>query len=254
MSTATVSGTPERPSVTAPLGAEALKGLSARLDKPLPVGNEGAGTVVAAGSSSAAQELARQNRGDRWRRHVRAVSGGRCLRVSCLARGDDGEGWGVVLRQSVDGSRNAGNHAPRRSFSPGAHGRGVEPRPDARQALQQGRGAACQHRPQARPRGAAEVARRGSCLQLGIAVLLDRSRRGSQSDVRDACVRCHRWGHARESDPQWHGGSGERERSGVLTLWVERSQAGVHLRRTRHESDDAHQELTAWRGVLAGGC
>jgi NADPH:quinone reductase len=57
MSTATVSGTPERPSVTAPLGAEALKGLSARLDTPLPVGNEGAGTVVAAGSSSAAQEL-----------------------------------------------------------------------------------------------------------------------------------------------------------------------------------------------------
>ncbi len=57
MSTATVAGTPERPSVTAPLGAEALKGLSARLDKPLPVGNEGAGTVVAAGSSSAAQAL-----------------------------------------------------------------------------------------------------------------------------------------------------------------------------------------------------
>ena len=57
MSTATVAGTPERPSVTAPLGAEALKGLSARLDQPLPVGNEGAGTVVAAGSSSAAQAL-----------------------------------------------------------------------------------------------------------------------------------------------------------------------------------------------------
>src|SRR5208337_4920253 len=51
------AGTPERPSVTAPLGAEALKGLSARLDQPLPVGNEGAGTVVAAGSSSAAQAL-----------------------------------------------------------------------------------------------------------------------------------------------------------------------------------------------------
>ena len=57
MSTATVAGTPERPSVTTPLGAEALKGLSARLDKPLAVGNEGAGTVVAAGSSPAAQEL-----------------------------------------------------------------------------------------------------------------------------------------------------------------------------------------------------
>lgn len=57
MTTATVAGTPERPVVTASLGAGALAGLSARVGKPLPVGNEGAGTVVAAGSSSAAQAL-----------------------------------------------------------------------------------------------------------------------------------------------------------------------------------------------------
>ena len=57
MTTATVAGTPERPIVTASLGAGALGGLSARADKPLPVGNEGAGIVVAAGSSSAAQAL-----------------------------------------------------------------------------------------------------------------------------------------------------------------------------------------------------
>jgi NADPH:quinone reductase len=57
MSTATVVGTPERPVVTAILKDDALEGLSARVDKSLPVGNEGAGTVVAAGSSSAAQAL-----------------------------------------------------------------------------------------------------------------------------------------------------------------------------------------------------
>ncbi|MFC7672486.1 zinc-binding dehydrogenase [Mycolicibacterium sp. GCM10028919] len=57
MSAATVEGTPERPVVTAPLGAGALKALSARVDESLPVGNEGAGTVVAAGSSPAAQAL-----------------------------------------------------------------------------------------------------------------------------------------------------------------------------------------------------
>ena len=57
MSTATTAGTPERPVVTATLSEAALEGLSARVDKPLPVGNEGAGTVVAAGSSSAAQAL-----------------------------------------------------------------------------------------------------------------------------------------------------------------------------------------------------
>src|ERR1700757_5099249 len=57
MTTATVGGTPERPVVTASLGEAALGALSARLDKSLPVGNEGAGTVMAAGSSGAAQAL-----------------------------------------------------------------------------------------------------------------------------------------------------------------------------------------------------
>ena len=57
MSTATVAGTPERPIVTASLAAGTLGGLSARLDESLPVGNEGAGTVVAAGSSPTAQAL-----------------------------------------------------------------------------------------------------------------------------------------------------------------------------------------------------
>jgi NADPH:quinone reductase-like Zn-dependent oxidoreductase len=55
MTTATVAGTPERPVVTAPIAKATLGALSARLGKSLPVGNEGAGTVVAAGSSSAAQ-------------------------------------------------------------------------------------------------------------------------------------------------------------------------------------------------------
>jgi NADPH:quinone reductase-like Zn-dependent oxidoreductase len=43
--------------VTAKVPAAALPGLAARLDQPMPVGNEGAGTVVAAGASAAAQAL-----------------------------------------------------------------------------------------------------------------------------------------------------------------------------------------------------
>jgi NADPH2:quinone reductase len=57
MSTAEVAGTSERPVVTATLKEGALEGLTARVDKPLSVGNEAAGTVVAAGSSSAARAL-----------------------------------------------------------------------------------------------------------------------------------------------------------------------------------------------------
>jgi len=57
MTKATVAGTPDRPVVTASLDAATLAGLSARIDDSLPVGNEGAGTVVAAGSSDAARAL-----------------------------------------------------------------------------------------------------------------------------------------------------------------------------------------------------
>ncbi|GAY17124.1 zinc-binding dehydrogenase [Mycobacterium sp. shizuoka-1] len=55
MSAAEVAGTNDRPVVTAPI--EVTPALRARLDMSLPVGNEGAGTVVAAGSSEAAQAL-----------------------------------------------------------------------------------------------------------------------------------------------------------------------------------------------------
>ena len=54
---ARVEGTPDRPVVKAPLREGTLRALSARIDQPLPVGNEGAGTVVAAGGSPAAQAL-----------------------------------------------------------------------------------------------------------------------------------------------------------------------------------------------------
>ncbi|MBX8686708.1 NADH oxidase [Mycobacterium sp. 20091114027_K0903767] len=54
---ATVTGTPERPVVTASLREGALAGMAARIGASLPVGNEGAGTVVAAGESPSAQAL-----------------------------------------------------------------------------------------------------------------------------------------------------------------------------------------------------
>jgi len=57
MGSASVSGTPERPVVTVQLSDGAVRGLAARVGQSLPVGNEGAGTVVAAGSSSEAQGL-----------------------------------------------------------------------------------------------------------------------------------------------------------------------------------------------------
>jgi NADPH:quinone reductase-like Zn-dependent oxidoreductase len=57
MSAATTSGSGESTVVKAKVSTAALPFLAARLDQSLPVGNEGAGTVVKAGSSDAAQAL-----------------------------------------------------------------------------------------------------------------------------------------------------------------------------------------------------
>ncbi|WP_392384445.1 zinc-binding dehydrogenase [Marinomonas primoryensis] len=57
MSTATQSGTQENPIITADVPAQLMPSLKTRVGKATPVGNEGAGTVVAAGSSPAAQAL-----------------------------------------------------------------------------------------------------------------------------------------------------------------------------------------------------
>ena len=55
--TARVGGTPERPVLTASVPAKLMPGMAGRLDQSMAVGNEGAGVVVKAGSSPAAQQL-----------------------------------------------------------------------------------------------------------------------------------------------------------------------------------------------------
>ncbi|MEA2624115.1 MAG: hypothetical protein QOD06_160 [Candidatus Binatota bacterium] len=57
VSAARVSGTPEDPVVTATVPPALMKGLGGRVDQSLPVGNEGAGVVVRAGSSDDARAL-----------------------------------------------------------------------------------------------------------------------------------------------------------------------------------------------------
>ena len=93
LSRATVSGSAERPVVTAPLADGALGGLAARLDESLPVGNEGAGTVVAAGSSAAAQALVGRRvgiAGGAMYGQYRAVDAAACLVLPEGASAADG--------------------------------------------------------------------------------------------------------------------------------------------------------------------
>ncbi len=57
MSTARASGSAAQPVVTADIPAALMKAMAGRLDESMPVGNEGAGVVVAAGDSEEAQAL-----------------------------------------------------------------------------------------------------------------------------------------------------------------------------------------------------
>src|ERR1700729_3024373 len=55
MAAAVANGSAERPVVTAPIPDAAMRGLAGRVGTPMPVGNEGAGTVVAAGGAAGAR-------------------------------------------------------------------------------------------------------------------------------------------------------------------------------------------------------
>jgi NADPH:quinone reductase-like Zn-dependent oxidoreductase len=93
MTAAAVAGTPERPVVTASLATGALEGLSPRVDQSLPVGNEGAGTVVAAGSAPAAQALLGKTvgvAGGAMYSQYRAVDASSCLVLPPGATARDG--------------------------------------------------------------------------------------------------------------------------------------------------------------------
>src|SRR5579859_7041798 len=52
MREARASGTKDNPVVTAPVAKNFLRALAARVDQPMPVGNEGAGTVIKTGKNA----------------------------------------------------------------------------------------------------------------------------------------------------------------------------------------------------------
>jgi len=82
MTTAKASGTKDAPVVTAQVPEAGMRAMAGRLDESLPVGNEGAGVVIATGSSEVAKAL--------MGRTVAMIGGAmyaqyRCLRVAeCL--------------------------------------------------------------------------------------------------------------------------------------------------------------------------
>ena len=91
--TATASGTAKHPVVTLQIPAPAMKAMAGRLGQAMPVGNEGAGTVVAAGASAAAQALLGKTvavlAGAMYSQY-RCVSAAQCLPLPAGATAADG--------------------------------------------------------------------------------------------------------------------------------------------------------------------
>jgi NADPH2:quinone reductase len=84
MTTAAVSGTPARPVVTARVPEAGMKAMAGRLGESMPVGNEGAGVVVEAGSSPAAQALLGKTValiGGAMYAQYRVIAADQCLRL-----------------------------------------------------------------------------------------------------------------------------------------------------------------------------
>jgi NADPH:quinone reductase len=84
MATAIYSGTPDHPVVTATVPAAYMKGMAGRLNQSMPVGNEGAGVVVQAGSAPAAQAMLGKTvaiLGGAMYAHYRCVKVDQCLEL-----------------------------------------------------------------------------------------------------------------------------------------------------------------------------
>ena len=93
VATVQVAGTAERPVVTAAIPDRAMAGMAGRLGQSLPVGNEGAGLVVAAGASPAAQALLGKTVaviGGAMYAQYRAMPASQCLVLPADATAADG--------------------------------------------------------------------------------------------------------------------------------------------------------------------
>jgi NADPH2:quinone reductase len=92
------TGTKDAPAVTAKIAPEVLRTLTARVGQSLPVGNEGAGVVVAAGSAPSAQALLGKTVsviGGAMYSQYRCIQSGQCQPLPEGTTPADGASWFV---------------------------------------------------------------------------------------------------------------------------------------------------------------
>lgn len=114
---AQAGGSADRPVITAPVSAPMMAAMAGRVGESMPVGNEGAGTVVAAGASPAAQALLGKKvaaLGGAMYAEYRAVPAAQCLLLPEGATSADGASSFVnplTALGMIDTLRNEGHRA-----------------------------------------------------------------------------------------------------------------------------------------------
>src|SRR6202020_1456738 len=98
MSTAKAAGTKDAPVITAKVPEAAMRAMAGRLDESMPVGNEGAGVVMRAGSSEAAQALMGKTVsiiGGAMYSQYRTVKASDCMALPAGTTAAEGASWFV---------------------------------------------------------------------------------------------------------------------------------------------------------------
>ncbi len=243
MTAAVVSGSAERPVVTAPIPHAAMRALSGRVGTPMPVGNEGAGTVVAAGSSAAAQALVGKRvavAGGSMYAQFRRVSVSACLQLpDGMAAADGASSFvnpmtvlGMIETMRLEdhsalvhtaAASNLGQMLNRLCIEEQIKLVNIVRKPEQEELL--------------RSAGASYVCNSSSpdfMTDLTDALTRDRG---------DPCLRCRRRRQAYQPDPHLHGGRGQRDRTGLQPVRVRHPQAGLHLRIARPRPDRTGAQL-----------
>ena len=98
MATAKVAGSKAAPVITAKVPEAAMRAMAGRLDQSMPVGNEGAGVVIRAGSSEAAQALMGKTVsiiGGAMYSQYRTVKASDCMALPAGTTATEGASWFV---------------------------------------------------------------------------------------------------------------------------------------------------------------
>ena len=253
LSTAKVSGTADGPVVTATIPPPALKAVAGRVGQSMPVGNEGAGVVVARGDVGGRPGAARQDGRRRRRRHVheyRCIKAVMCLVLPAGTTPAKGAAWFVnplTALGMVETMRAEGHKALVHTAAASNLGQMLN-----RICLKDGvplvnivRSA--EHVALLKGIGAKHIVR------LERADLHGRPHRGARRDRRHPRLRRHRRRQARRPDPQRHGGRhqpGGKSTAATAPTRTSRSTSTAASTAARPRSP----ATSAWPGASAAGC